>query len=183
MTLKGQIVEIPVTSLLYKRMQPDFLSKKEELIWKSEERKYSLFDGFLVGEHSGLKNFKLGQRKGIKVGGKKEPLYVIQIDEENNRLFVGAGENHPGLWTTVLSFRKNLLQWNQEKLFTGIELENGISIEIESSVVNDEVPAKLYVFEEQVFLEFDQASSIIIKENPFRIFYQDTIIAENNKLL
>lgn len=181
MTLKGQIVEIPVTSLLYKRVQPDFLSKKEELIWKSEERKYSLFDGFLVGEHSGLESFKLGQRKGIKVGGKKQPLYVIQLDEENNRLFVGAGENHPGLWTTVLPFRKNLLQWNQENLFTGIELENGISVEIETSVVDEKFSAKMYIFEEQVFLEFEQASSIIIKENPFRILYHNTIIAENNK--
>ncbi len=181
MTIKGQIVEIPVTSLLYKRIQPDFLSKKEELLWRSEERKYSLFDGFLVGEHSSLKNFKLGQRKGIKVGGKKEPLYVIQIDEENNRLFVGAGENHPGLWTTVLPFRKNLLQWNQENLLTITELEDGVSVEIETSVVDNKVPAKLYVIEEQVFLEFDHSTLIIIKENPFRILYHNTIIAENNK--
>lgn len=181
MTNKGQIVEIPVTSLFYKRVQPDFLSKKEELLWKSEKRKYSLFDGFLVGEHSGLENFKLGQRKGIKVGGKKEPLYVIRLDEENNRLFVGAGENHPGLWTTVLSTSKNLLQWNKEKLFTVTELENGISVEIESSVVEDKVPANLYVFEDEAFLEFGQPSLIIIKENPFRIFSQNTIIAENNK--
>ena len=178
---KGQIVEIPETSLFYKRVQPDFLSKKEELLWKSEERKYSLFDGFLVGEHSGLEHFKLGQRKGIKVGGKKEPLYVIRLDEENNRLFVGAGENHPGLWTTVLSFRKNLFQWNQEKLFTITELEDGISVKIESSVVDAKVPTKLYVFEDEVFFEFDQPSLIIIKENPIRIFYQNTIIAENNK--
>ena len=181
MTLKGQIVEIPVTSLLYKRVQPDFLSKKEELIWKSEERKYSLFDGFLVGEHSGLKNFKLGQRKGIKVGGKKQPLYVIQLDEENNRLFVGAGENHPGLWTTVLAFRKNLLQWNQENLLTITELEDGVSVEIETSVVDEKISAKMYIFEEQVFLEFDYSTLIIIKENPFRIIYHNTIIAENNK--
>ncbi len=181
MTIKGQIVEIPVTSLLYKRIQPDFLSKKEELLWRSEERKYSLFDGFLVGEHSSLKNFKLGQRKGIKVGGKKEPLYVIQLDEENNRLFVGAGENHPGLWTTVLSFGKNLLQWNQEKLFTITELEDRISVEIESSVVDEKISAKMYIFEEQVFLEFDHSTLIIIKENPFRILYHNTIIAENNK--
>ena len=181
MTKKGQIVEIPVTALFYKRVQPDFLSKKEELLWKSEERKYSLFDGFLVGEHSGLENFKLGQRKGIKVGGKKEPLYVIQIDDENNRLFVGAGENHPGLWTSVLSFPKNLLQWNRETTFTGTELKNGISVDLESAVIDHKVPAKLYLFEEQIFLEFNQATLMIIKENPFRILFQNTIIAENNK--
>ena len=181
MTKKGQIVEIPVTALFYKRVQPDFLSKKEELLWKSEERKYSLFDGFLVGEHSGLENFKLGQRKGIKVGGKKEPLYVIQIDDENNRLFFFFLENHPGLWTSVLSFLKSLLLWNQEKTCTGTELKNGISVDLESAVINAKVPAKLYLFEEQIFLEFYQATLMIIKENPFRVLYQNTIIAENNK--
>lgn len=180
MNPKGQIVEVPETSLFYKRVQPDFLSKKEELVWKSEERIYSLFDGFLVGEHSGLEHFKFGQRKGIKVGGKKEPLYVIQIDEKHNRLFVGAGENHPGLWTPVFSFPKNVLQWNQENTFTPNELENGISVETESSVLDQILPAKLYVFNNQVYLEFDQGTLKVIKENSFRISNQNTIIAQNN---
>lgn len=180
MNQKGQIVEVPATSLFYRRLQPDFISKRQELLWKSEERRYTLFDGFLVGEHSGLNHFKLGQRKGIKVGGKKEPLYVIHIDRENNRLFVGAGENHPGLWTSVLFFPKDVLRWNQENAFTPNELENGISVETESSVLDQILPAKLYVFNNQVYLEFDQGTLKVIKENSFRISNQNTIIAQNN---
>ena len=181
MTHKGQIVEIPDNALFYKRVIPEFLSKEEELRWKSEERKYSLFDGFLVGEHLGIENFRIGQRKGIKVGGKKQPLYVIQIDEANQRLFVGAGENHPGLWTNVWSFSKKPLHFNQEFLFSPNELENGVAVEIESSVVEGKVPAKLYVFAEHMFLEFEQPTLIIIKENPARVFYNNKELTELKK--
>lgn len=181
MTHKGQIVEIPATSPLYKREAPDFLSREEELIWRSSKIDYSLFDGFLVGEHSGVEHFKIGQRKGIKVGGKKEPLYVINIDEIDNRLFVGAGENHPGLWTTVLSFSENYFQRNQEISFNANERETGISIEVLSSVLEEKVSAKLYFFDQTAFLEFDQPTLIKVKENPICLYYQNTIIAENNK--
>jgi tRNA U34 2-thiouridine synthase MnmA/TrmU len=71
MTKKGQIVEIPASALIYSRELPVFHSKKDELIWKSRKIEYSLFDGFLVGEHQGVENFRIGQRKGINVGGKK----------------------------------------------------------------------------------------------------------------
>ncbi len=178
MTNKGQIVEIPVNSPLYSRTVPEFSSKKEALLWKSQVRAYSLFDGFLVGGHPGVEHFKLGQRKGINVGGKKQPLYVIQIDQENNRLFVGAGEDHPGLLINVISFAENLLHWNQEKTFTSDELENGIAVEIVSSVVPEKIPAMLYVFEEQIFLEVEKPTFMIIKENPIRIFYDQKLLTE-----
>ena len=173
----GQIVEIPITSPLYKREEPDFLSKREELLWKSDESIYSLFDGFLVGGHSGVEHFRLGQRKGIKVGGKKQPLYVIQIDQHNNRLFVGAGENHPGLWTNVLSFESDDVEWTKERTFTTEELENGIPLELLSSVVDEKVSALLYQFDNSVYLEFEKPSSRIIKENPIQFFYQNILIA------
>lgn len=177
----GQIVEIPANSPLYSRGNTAFLTKKEELIWESQRREYSLFDGFLVGGHPGVEHFKLGQRKGIKVGGKKQPLYVIQIDQENNRLFVGAGENHPGLWTKVLSFNANFFQWNQEKTFTHKELESGVAVDILSSIVEDRIPATLYIFQDIFFIEFEKPNLISIKEHSIKIFYQNMIIANTIK--
>ncbi|MGA9211702.1 tRNA methyl transferase PRC-barrel domain-containing protein [Kaistella sp.] len=178
MTNKGQIVEIPANAPLYKREVPEFFSKKESLFWKSQKGVYSLFDGFLVGEHSGVDVFKIGQRKGINVGGKKEPLYVINIDKANNRLFVGAGENHPGLWTNAFNFSESFFQWNLQTSFTLKERENGISVEVQSSVVEGKISAKLYIYDGIIFLEFDKPVLIIIKENPIRIFYKNMIIAE-----
>jgi tRNA-specific 2-thiouridylase len=45
-------------------------------------------DGVVVGRHSGVHNFTIGQRKGLGFAAGK-PLYVIAIDRENNRVVVG----------------------------------------------------------------------------------------------
>ena len=49
-------------------------------------------DGTVLGQHSGLPNYTVGQRKGIGVAG-PEPLYVLGTRPEANALVVGtAGE-------------------------------------------------------------------------------------------
>ena len=174
MTKKGQIVEIPASSPIYSGELPRFHSKKDELIWKSQKKEYSLFDGFLVGEHQGVENFKIGQRKGINVGGKKEPLYVINIDEKENRLFVGAGESHPGLLADVIRLGENL-ELNDFS-FSKEELEKGIDVEISTSVDEDKISAKLYGFDDSFFLEFENKVSVTVEDNPFDIIYQNRII-------
>ncbi len=42
-----------------------------------------------VGRHEGIAHYTVGQRKGIGIGGLEEPLYVVGIDAENNRVIVG----------------------------------------------------------------------------------------------
>ena len=46
-------------------------------------------DGRVLGEHPGVVHFTIGQRRGIEVGGQKEPLYVVRIDPQARRLVVG----------------------------------------------------------------------------------------------
>jgi tRNA-specific 2-thiouridylase len=46
-------------------------------------------DGEEVGEHRGLPFYTIGQRKGLEIGGLKEPLYVIGKNEETNEVLVG----------------------------------------------------------------------------------------------
>ena len=48
--------------------------------------------GKKIGEHDGIINYTIGQRKGIKISSDK-PLYVINIDAENNTVMVGNKEN------------------------------------------------------------------------------------------
>ncbi|MGV8915995.1 MAG: tRNA methyl transferase PRC-barrel domain-containing protein [Kaistella sp.] len=178
MTHTGQIVEIPANSVLYKDETPDFASKKEELLWKSTPKSYSLFDGFIVEGHFGLEYFQIGQRKGINVGGKKEPLYVIAMDPAENRLFVGAGESHPGLFTHAVSFPKNQLTWKTD-FFSDIKnKENGILVEIASSAVDGNIPVTMYVFDDQIFFEFSKPAPTVIQYHPFRLYYNETLIAE-----
>ena len=45
-------------------------------------------NGSQIGEHEGIINYTIGQRKGIKIAG-NTPLYVVKIDAEKNTIVVG----------------------------------------------------------------------------------------------
>ena len=49
-------------------------------------------NGNQIGEHQGIINYTIGQRKGIKISSEK-PLYVININAEENTVIVGKKEN------------------------------------------------------------------------------------------
>jgi tRNA-specific 2-thiouridylase len=46
-------------------------------------------DGRVLGRHRGVVHFTVGQRRGIELGGQKEPLYVIRIEPERGQVVVG----------------------------------------------------------------------------------------------
>jgi len=47
--------------------------------------------GKKIGDHEGIINYTIGQRKGIKISN-KTPLYVVNINAENNTIVVGSKE-------------------------------------------------------------------------------------------
>ncbi|MDD5625428.1 MAG: tRNA 2-thiouridine(34) synthase MnmA [Candidatus Cloacimonetes bacterium] len=46
-------------------------------------------NGKVIGQHQGLVNYTIGQRKHIGISGMSEPYYVVGIDAEHNRLIIG----------------------------------------------------------------------------------------------
>lgn len=62
--------------------------------------------GDVIGEHSGLMFYTIGQRQGLGIGGvsdgNEEPWYVISKDLDNNQLIVGQGKNNPKLFSDRL---------------------------------------------------------------------------------
>lgn len=63
-------------------------------------------EGEILGRHDGLMFYTLGQRQGLKIGGKKDyagtPWYVIEKDLNRNVLIVTQGENHEKLYSKTL---------------------------------------------------------------------------------
>lgn len=172
MITKGQIVEIPASSVIYATDEVVFDNKRDELTRKVAKRNYGLFDGFLVGEYQGVDQFKFGQRKGINVGGKQVPLYVIGINEETNQLFVGASEKHPGLWSEVLSFSQAKLKLGNLD-FDSERAEQGFEVSIHSSVTDIDMLATLYFFDGILYLEFEAPVSIAIQDHHLEIYFDD----------
>ncbi len=54
----------------------------------SKPGKFVHIDGFDLGQHKGIINYTIGQRKGLGIAH-GEPIYVIKIDPEKNIVYVG----------------------------------------------------------------------------------------------
>jgi tRNA-uridine 2-sulfurtransferase len=77
---------------------------------------YKPDDGIKIGSHNGAWFYTTGQRKGLNIGGKKEPLFVISTDIEKNLVYAGEGHAHPGLNRRGLFIRKEDVHWIREDL-------------------------------------------------------------------
>lgn len=62
-------------------------------------------EGFKVGEHSGAHYYTVGQRKGLHIGGRPRPSFVLQVDTDHNLIFSGQSGEHPGLNRRALKIR------------------------------------------------------------------------------
>ncbi|MBR6347220.1 MAG: hypothetical protein IKR69_07520 [Bacteroidales bacterium] len=72
--------------------------------------------GKVAGTHEGAQFYTIGQRKGLAVGGHKESLFVIATDPESNRVYVGEGHSHKGLYRHVLKIAPDEVKWLREEL-------------------------------------------------------------------
>ena len=68
-------------------------------------------DGKLAGVHQGAQFYTIGQRHGLNIGGHKNPLFVIATDVENNLIYVGEGQDHPGLYRRALRIEPRDIHW------------------------------------------------------------------------
>lgn len=109
---EGNIFEIPGT------WEPYAVEKKDPLDLEAicSPWFYTTEDGEWIGKHQGAHFFTVGQRKGLNVGGKPEPLFVLSTDVENNRIYVGQGQSHPGLYRRGLKIRNEEIHWVREDM-------------------------------------------------------------------
>lgn len=156
---KGIIIEI---DQLFYSNQPqliEFETEEDRLKHLSKSIVYHAGDGKIVGEHMGAHYFTIGQRKGLGVGGMVDPLYVIATDVESNIIYVGQGNNHPGLFKKALYVTNEELHWVREDL----ALKPGESMEVMSRIRYRQPlrPSKLFQFDDGLFVEFEEALSAI----------------------
>ena len=92
---------------------PRFAIKCEDGDYKSLAEPYRLTvrDGKKIGTHNGAHFYTIGQRKGLGIGGRKESLFVIGTDVVDNVVFVGEGDNHPGLHRKALRILPEEAHW------------------------------------------------------------------------
>lgn len=73
--------------------------------------RYTVRDGKKIGTHSGAHFYTVGQRKGLGIGGRRESLFVLATDVQENVIYVGEGDAHPGLWRPALRIDPAEVHW------------------------------------------------------------------------
>lgn len=85
--------------------------KESDLEKLAEPFHYTVRDGKKVGVHKGAHFYTIGQRKGLGIGGRKESLFIIATDVEQNVIYVGEGDSHPGLYRRALHIKSEEIHW------------------------------------------------------------------------
>ncbi len=165
---KGVIVEVPLNIEQYKRELPIFKDKEEELLFFSEKPHYAIEDGIVVGEHQGAHYFTKGQRKGLAVGGTKEPLFVIDTDVHENVIYTGQGKSHPGLYRRTLFVSNEELHWIRTDL--ALKIDESMEVMARIRYRQSLQKATLYKIDSGLYVDFEEKQSAIT-EGQFAAWY------------
>ena len=124
--------------------------------------------GNVLGEHSGLIHYTIGQRRGMGIGGKGngEPFFVADKDLKNNLLIVAQGEKNPGLYKKV--FQVEDLFWISGKPHFPLKMT---------------VKIRYRAKDEEALLEENEGKYFVKLKNPLKgvtpgqvaVFYNDEI--------
>lgn len=171
---EGLIIEIPENAPLYSEVQPEHANFEAQLAYEAANKVYSETMGIVKGKHQGAHYFTKGQRKGLNVGGTKEPLFVIETDVKNNIIYTGQGSHHPGLFKQTLFVKNDEVHWVREdlKLLPNQQRTIKARIRYRQSLQD----ATLYQFNTGMYVRFNTPQSAIT-EGQFVAWY------ENDELL
>jgi tRNA-specific 2-thiouridylase len=171
---EGVIVEVPAAFESYNQEPPSFHSKEEELQYLSRKIAYSIQDGKVVGKHQGAHYFTKGQRKGLAVGGTVEPLFVIDTNVDENVIYTGQGNQHPGLYKTVLFVSNEELHWIREDL--KLQLDGTMEVMARIRYRQALQKATLYKVDSGLYVEFQVPQSAITEGQFVAWYLEDELI-------
>ena len=171
---EGIIVQVPNDAALVNPVVPKFTSKEDNLTFLAKKFDFKPSDGKIVGKHQGAHYFTIGQRKGLAVGGTKEPLYVIGTDVVDNIIYTGEGNKHPGLFRKALFVDYSEIHWIRQDL----ALEVGESMEVLGRIRYRQPLQKalLHRVESGLYMVFEQAQSAITQGQFATWYLNDELI-------
>jgi tRNA-specific 2-thiouridylase len=156
---KGKVIKIDSKFIQQKTDLNIFNSKEEELQFLSSPFSFSSSDGQEIGEHNGAYYYTVGQRKGLNIGGFRDPLFVVQTDVSNNIIYVGMGESHPALFKKALFVNSNEIHWIREDL--KIDENETMQIEFRIRYRQPLQSGTLYRFKKGLYILFDKPISSV----------------------
>ncbi|MFZ9583313.1 MAG: tRNA 2-thiouridine(34) synthase MnmA [Crocinitomicaceae bacterium] len=108
----GSVVEIPDDLEQFSAYAsiPHTMESVEEL---AKPFSYQFSMGKHVANHQGAHYYTIGQRKGLHIGGRPKPSFVLATDTKENIIYSGQTDQHPGLYRLALRLESKELNWIQ----------------------------------------------------------------------
>ena len=157
--IQGDVVQIPNSLKMYKMNSMEKSLSANYDFSLSSPYNYEINDGNKVGTHEGAHYYTIGQRKGLGIGGTKEPLFIIKTNIEQNIIYVGEGNSHPGLYREALRVLSTQVHWIREdlKLTLGQTLNVSARIRYRQPLFK----ATLFQKENHLYLFFKEPQSAV----------------------
>ena len=149
----GQIIEIPENL-------PQFLGydaipvNPENVVKLSAPFAYHSSMGEVVGQHQGAQFYTIGQRKGLNIGGKPMPSFIIGLDTKENIIYTGQSAAHLGLNRYALKLESNSINWliNNDLISNNTELRCQVRIRYRQALQD----ARLITSNGELYILFDK---------------------------
>jgi tRNA-specific 2-thiouridylase len=119
---KGNVLEVSQEHFK-KQVHYSIPSTFENVIALAQPYTFENAETLAVAEHQGAHFYTIGQRKGLHIGGRPLPSFVLATDTENNIVYSGQDAEHPLLNRHALFINSNEIHWINEKFALGIDDE------------------------------------------------------------
>ncbi len=156
---KGKVIKVDNNFISDDKEESDFESNKSYLEFLCTPKNFSETDGKYIGDHNGAFFYTVGQRKGLDIGGFKDPLFVLAKDIDKNILYVGMGSDHPALFKKALFISKKDIHWVRNDLT--IQPNQSMEVYFRVRYRQPLEKGKIFMYSNGLFILFDRPISSI----------------------
>jgi tRNA-specific 2-thiouridylase len=125
----------------------------------------------VIGTHKGVHNFTVGQRRGLGIANSNEPYFVLHLDSNTNRVYVGKGKNHSHLFRTIIELEDTHFVREDLKPFT-LNLKGNGRIRYRQPLISCEVTFS----RGKVMVMFDERVKGVSPGQFFALYQEEELI-------
>ena len=156
---KGKVIKVDNNFISDDKEESGYESNKSYLEFLCTPKNFSETDGKYIGDHNGAFFYTVGQRKGLDIGGFKDPLFVLAKDIDKNILYVGMGSDHPALFKKALFISKKDIHWVRNDLT--IQPNQSMEVYFRVRYRQPLEKGKIFMYSNGLFILFDRPISSI----------------------
>jgi tRNA-specific 2-thiouridylase len=171
---EGPVIEIPDDLEVFKHYSQIPLDPSN-IKALAEPFTFDIDQGNEVAKHQGAHFYTIGQRKGLHIGGRPFPSFVIGLDTKENVVYTGLKEDHPGLYRKALKLDENGLHF----LNSNVSIEDLIDKELDLRIRYRQPLQKGRVItsDNNVYILFNEAQRGITPGQFAAIYLNEELIA------